>query len=302
MLVRTARSSYFQGIHCLAPLIPLFIYLSIPVDLNLQPLGKGIYNGGAYAVKPAGNLISAASEFASCMKDRKYYLHSRDTRFFLYIYRDSPSVIDNGDGIVLIDGNVNGAAVSRKGFIYCVIYDLINQMMKASGRGAADIHTGTLSHCLKSFQDLDLICSVLLLCHVLYLPFFSGNFLCVSILAVYLSVHYFEDFVNREPVINKILQPGTGDHGLNILYGGQKLGLAAAVQFRENIIQKKDGSILTYQLYKLQFGQLQRKGGGTLLALGAKPSDIDTIYNKIDIIPVRTCQSSLLSDILGTVL
>ena len=48
--------------------------------------------------------------------------------------------------------------------------------------------------------------------------------------------------------------------------------------------KRKDGSILTYQLYKLQFGQLQRKGGGTLLALGAKPSDIDTIYNKIDII------------------
>ena len=178
-------------------------------------------------MKAAGYLITAVSKFSPCMKDGKYNLYRRNPCFFLYIYGNTAAVINHGNGVVLIDKNLDGITISRQCLIYRIVYNLINQMVKAPGRGAADIHTGTLSYCLKSFQDLDLICSVLLLCHVLYLPFFSGVRL---ILAVYLSVHYFEDFVNGEPVINKIFQPCTGDHGLNILYCGQKLGLPAAIK------------------------------------------------------------------------
>ena len=39
-----------------------------------------------------------------------------------------------------------------------------------------------------------------------------------------------------------------------------------------------------------------------LLALRAEPADIDSIYNKINIIPVGTCKRGLLTDILRTVL
>lgn len=65
-----------------APLIALFIYLSIPADLNLQPLGKSVYNRCAYAVQTAGYLVSAAAELAARMQDRKYDLNRRKSGFF----------------------------------------------------------------------------------------------------------------------------------------------------------------------------------------------------------------------------
>ena len=84
---------YFQRIHRFAALIALFIYLSIAADLNLQPLGKSIYNRCAYAVQTAGYLVSAAAELAARMQDRKYDLNRRKSGFFLSINRDTTTVI-----------------------------------------------------------------------------------------------------------------------------------------------------------------------------------------------------------------
>ena len=105
------------------------------------------------------------------MKDGKYNFNCRKSRFFLNIHRNSTTIINNSNRVVRINGHINGIAVSCQCLIHCIIYDLINQMMESAGRCAANIHTWALSYRLKSFQNLNLICSVLL-SHVLYLPFF----------------------------------------------------------------------------------------------------------------------------------
>ena len=125
-------------------------------------------------MKTAGYFITAISELTTCVKDGKYNLYCRKSCFFLDIYRNSTSIINYGNGIVRINGHINGIAVSCQRLIHCVIYDLINQMMESAGRCAANIHTWALSYRLKSFQNLNLICSVLL-SHVLYLPFFFSQ-------------------------------------------------------------------------------------------------------------------------------
>ena len=70
------------------------------VDLNLQPLGKGIYDRCAYAVKAAGYLVSAAAELSAGMQDRKYDLDRRKAGFMVDAYGNTTAVIDDRDGIV----------------------------------------------------------------------------------------------------------------------------------------------------------------------------------------------------------
>ena len=56
-----------------------------------------------------------------------------------------------------------------------------------------------------------------------------------------------------ELMTDKIIQPRTGDHGLNIMNALQKIILSAAVQFRQNIIQKQDRRIFYFSLHNVYF-------------------------------------------------
>ena len=49
-------------------------------------------------MQAAGYLVSPTAELTAGMKDRKDHFDCRKSRFFLDIDRNSPSVIDNGDG------------------------------------------------------------------------------------------------------------------------------------------------------------------------------------------------------------
>lgn len=158
MLIRSTLTDYFQRIHRFAALIALFIYLSIAADLNLQPLGKGIYNRCAYAVQTTGYLVSATANTAR-MQDRKYNLNRRKTRlFWMSTGMPRPSsctVIE----IVRIDLHLNVAAVSSERLVHGVVYYLIHQVMERSYRCAAYIHTGRfLTASNPSISVFDLHC------------------------------------------------------------------------------------------------------------------------------------------------
>ena len=112
-------------------------------------------------MKAAGHLVSAVSKLTACVQDGKYNLHCGTACFFLNIYGNSPPIVHHCDGIIRIDRDLYGIAISGQGFIYRIVHDLIYQMMESTGRCAADIHAGPLSHGLKPFQYLNLICSVL---------------------------------------------------------------------------------------------------------------------------------------------
>ena len=162
VLVGFAFAYDLQRIHHLAPLIALLVNISIQINLNLQPLGEGVYNGCANAVEAAGYLVAAVAELSACVKDGKHHLNRGQTRFFLYANRASAAVVDYGDGIVLLDGHFNGITISRQCLVHRIIYNLIYQMMKTSGACTADVHARPFSDGLKPLQNLNLICSVLL--------------------------------------------------------------------------------------------------------------------------------------------
>ena len=138
----------------------LFMDLTIAVNLYHQPFRQSIYNGRTNAVQTAGNLISAAAEFTTGMKDGKYHLQGRHAFLLIDIDRDTTAIIHNGNGVIGMDFYSDFVAEASQSFVNGVIYDFINQMMQTSGTGGADIHTGTLADCLQTFQDLNLTCII----------------------------------------------------------------------------------------------------------------------------------------------
>ena len=158
-----------QRIHGLATLISLFIFFTLVVDSNLQPLGKCIYNRCTNTVKTTGNLISSTAELTTCVKNGKYNLNCRNTSLMIDANRDTTAIICNGNGIIRIDIYMNLRTKTSQCFIDCIIHDLIYEMMKSTAGGTSDIHSRPLTYGFQSLQDLDLICAVfcILCAHVI---------------------------------------------------------------------------------------------------------------------------------------
>ncbi len=100
-------------------------------------------------MEAAGYLIPATAELAACMEDRKDHFHRGLSGFFLGIHRDPSPVIDDGDRLVCIDGHINTVAKSSQSFVYCIVYDLVYQMMQTAQGCAPDIHARSFPDCLQ---------------------------------------------------------------------------------------------------------------------------------------------------------
>ena len=88
-------------------------------------------------MKTTGYLVSSTAEFTAGMQNGKYNLYCRDARFVVDTYGNASTVIDNGNGVVFVDKYLNFRTKTGQCFINGVIYDLIDQMMKTSGRSTS---------------------------------------------------------------------------------------------------------------------------------------------------------------------
>ena len=70
----------------------------------------------------------------------------------MHIYRDATSVVCYCTGTVFLQNYLDQAAVTGKMFIYCIIYDFIDQMIQTFSGYTSYIHTRTLSYSLQPFQ------------------------------------------------------------------------------------------------------------------------------------------------------
>ena len=169
-LTRITYSDFFQRIHCLSAFISLFINFTFTADGDFQPGRQCIYNRSAYSMETTGYFVSSTAEFTAGMKNGKNNFNCRDSCFMIDTYRNTTSVIDNCNGIIRIDHNLNFRTKSSKCFINRIVYDLINQMMKTSAGCTSDIHTRSLSYGFQTFQNLDLIRSVFCIFSTHFIP------------------------------------------------------------------------------------------------------------------------------------
>ena len=122
---------------------------AVAVDLDVQTRAQRVDDGRADAVQAAAGLIGVIVKLTACMQGRENQTLRTDS-FFMHPDRDTASVILHRDGIVRIDRHFNIFTISGKRLINCIIYNLINQMMKSSRRCTSNVHSGSFSDCLKS--------------------------------------------------------------------------------------------------------------------------------------------------------
>ena len=111
-----------------SPFIVIMMHISVTTDLNVQICRQGIHNRRTYSMKSSAGLIGRIIKFTACMKSCKYKSLCRYS-FLMHIYRDSSSVVCYCTGTIFLQNYMDQTAVSCQMFIYCVIYDLINEMI-----------------------------------------------------------------------------------------------------------------------------------------------------------------------------
>ena len=82
----------------------------------------------------------------------------------LNIHGDAAAIVGDGDGVALVDGDVDLGAVTGQRLVDGVIHDLVHQVVQTGRAGGADVHTGALADCFQSLKHLDLRGVVLVLC------------------------------------------------------------------------------------------------------------------------------------------
>ena len=146
--VRLAHHGHLLG--NLAPGELHLVNLAVLVDLDRQPLGKGVDHRRAHAVEAAGDLIAPAAELAAGVEDGVHHLQGGLAGLGLDVHGDAPAVVHDGDGVPLVDLDQNLRAEARQGLVDGVVHNLIDQMVEAGGGGGADIHAGPLPHGLQA--------------------------------------------------------------------------------------------------------------------------------------------------------
>ena len=146
---------------CLADLVQLglglavieidLVFLAIAAHLHFHLRGKGVHNGNADAMQTAGNLVAFTAEFAAGVQNGKHDLDGGDLLLGMLVHGNTAAVVLAGDGIVGMDGHLDGIAVPGQGLVHGVVDHLVNQVVQTAGAGGADVHARAFANSFKSF-------------------------------------------------------------------------------------------------------------------------------------------------------
>ena len=150
----------------IAALVALGVDAALALDLEVEPFRERVDDGDADAVEAAGDLVALLIELAAGMEDGHDDFGRRLVLLLVQADGDAAPVVDDGDGIVDVDEDVDLGAVAGQGLVDAVVDDLVNEVVEALRPGAADVHGRALADGLEALQDLDAFSGILFLCHV----------------------------------------------------------------------------------------------------------------------------------------
>ena len=80
-------------------------------------------------------------------------------------HRYSPAVVDHGHAVVIVDDDINLAAVTRHGLIDAVVHDLVNQVVQSGNVNVSNIHGRPFTDRFQAFENLDVVfCIIVVFC------------------------------------------------------------------------------------------------------------------------------------------
>jgi hypothetical protein len=130
------------------------------MNFDIECVREGVHNRAAHTVKSAGYGVSASTKLATRVQNRQ---HNFDRRFLLdrmLVNGNPATVVDHTQRAIGKNRDVDSIAIPREGLINRVIDNFVNKVMQAALAGRADVHTGTLTDGLESFENLDIVRAV----------------------------------------------------------------------------------------------------------------------------------------------
>jgi hypothetical protein len=134
--------------------------LAFAPDRQVEPLREGVDYGHTDPVQTTRDLVGLLFELAAGVQFGEHHLGGVAQARGMGPGGNAAAVVDDGDRVVDVDEDFDGVAVPGEGLVDGVVDDLVDQMMEARLAGGADVHRGTDTHRLKSFEDLDGVCAV----------------------------------------------------------------------------------------------------------------------------------------------
>ena len=165
-LARLAGTLSFALGH--APFVGLLPDFAVAPDFEFEPVGERVDDGDADAVQTAGNFVGVAVEFSAGVQ------HGHDDfgggLLFggVHVHGNAAAVVDHGDAVVVVHGDVDFVAIAGHGFVHRVVDDFPDEMMQTHFAGRADVHRGAHAHGFESAENFDR-------CRVVLMATFTGD-------------------------------------------------------------------------------------------------------------------------------
>ena len=156
--VSSARLALAQVVLRRAALVLLGPGVAVAADLDVQRLAERIDDRQADAVQAAGHLVAAVvAELAAGVQDGEHHLDGRAALLLHVGDGDAAPVVDDGDGAVGVDRDVDARAVAGQRLVDRVVDDLVDEVVQAAQARRADVHARALAHGLEALEDGDVL-------------------------------------------------------------------------------------------------------------------------------------------------
>ncbi len=147
-----ARTDHRQRRDRITETVLLAVFVSFPVDGQVQHFGKGVDDRHADAVQAARHLVRRVVEFATGVQDGEDHLGRGDPLPRMDIHRNSTAVVRHGDRLIGVDRDLDVRAVAGQRFVDRVVDDFENHVVEAGPVvGVADVHSRPLANGVKAF-------------------------------------------------------------------------------------------------------------------------------------------------------
>ena len=127
-------------------LVVLTVNSTLTIHLYVHALRQRVHAAYTHTVQTTGHFIRILVELTTGVEHRHNDFQRTLVLLRMHVYRNTTTVILNGDGVVLIDMNGYLVAESRERLINRVIDYLINKMVQTLLRYIANIHRRSFTH------------------------------------------------------------------------------------------------------------------------------------------------------------
>ena len=114
-------------------------------------------------MQAAGDFVVGGIELAAGMQLGEHNLrcgHALAASEIHHVDGNAAAIVDDGDGVVDVNDDIDFLGVAGESFVDGIVDDFVDEMMQTHLAGGADVHCGTQTDSLESFEDLDVFASV----------------------------------------------------------------------------------------------------------------------------------------------